>query len=246
MIRQDISRLRKNRGLHFSIGLSISLAFCIMAFNYEVAPPVYHEQEILVIDHDIEFESVITKWPDRKPPPPPQPKLAPIVIPTDDPIPEIFEPEKKFEIETDGKEVVVAKPSPKPMAPPPPKPLPKPQVEEIHKVVQEMPRFGDCEDLKDEKERKICSDRNIMQYVHGQLKYPSMARETGIEGTVVATFVVEKDGSLSNIKIARDIGGGCGDEVIRVLRGMPTWSAGKQQGRKVKVQFNIPVKFQLQ
>ena len=80
MIRRDISRLRKNRGLHFSIGLSISLAFCIMAFNYETKPPVYDEKEVIWIDPDIDTENIATKWPEKKPPPPPKPKLSPLSL----------------------------------------------------------------------------------------------------------------------------------------------------------------------
>ena len=86
MIREDISRLRKNRSLHFSIGLSAALLISIFALNYEVVPPLYTEQEVEWIDNGIDIEPIVTKWPERKPPPPPQPKLSTIIIP--DPTPE--------------------------------------------------------------------------------------------------------------------------------------------------------------
>jgi len=72
-----------------------------------------------------------------------------------------------------------------------------------------------------------------------------MARESGIEGTVYVTFVIERDGSVTDVKILRSIGGGCDDEAIRVVRNMPKWEPGKQRGKPVRVQFNMPIKFTL-
>ncbi|PKP34305.1 MAG: energy transducer TonB, partial [Bacteroidetes bacterium HGW-Bacteroidetes-15] len=66
------------------------------------------------------------------------------------------------------------------------------------------------------------------------------------QGTVYVTFVVEPNGSISNVKLLRDIGGGCGTEAIRVVKAMPKWQPGKQRGKAVRVQFNLPVKFILQ
>jgi protein TonB len=72
-----------------------------------------------------------------------------------------------------------------------------------------------------------------------------MARESGIQGTVYVTFVVEKGGNVSDVKILRGIGGGCDEEAIRVIRAMPRWNPGKQRGKSVRVQFNMPIKFTL-
>jgi protein TonB len=77
------------------------------------------------------------------------------------------------------------------------------------------------------------------------IRYPSLAKDNGIEGTVVVRFIVEKDGSISQPAIIRDIGGGCGAEALRVVKSMPTWLPGKQQGRPVRVQFSLPVQFKL-
>jgi protein TonB len=72
-----------------------------------------------------------------------------------------------------------------------------------------------------------------------------MARESGITGTVYITFVVEKDGSLSDIRALREVGGGCTAEALRVIQTMPRWTPGKQRGVPVRVRINLPVKFML-
>ncbi len=72
-----------------------------------------------------------------------------------------------------------------------------------------------------------------------------MARESGIQGTVYATFVVEPDGRITNVGILRGIGGGCDEEAIRVIRNMPRWKPGKQRSKAVRVQFNMPIRFVL-
>lgn len=76
--------------------------------------------------------------------------------------------------------------------------------------------------------------------------YPYNAKNDFIEGTVIETFVIEADGTLTDIKILRGIGGGCDEESIRVVKLMPKWKAGKLWGKPVRVQYNLPVKFILQ
>lgn len=246
MIREDISRLRKNRGLHFSIGLSTALLLSIFALNYEVATPVYDEQEIEWIDNNVDIEPIVTKWPERKPPPPPQPKLSPIIIPDPDPTPTIDLPEiEKDEVEI-SPTTTVKKPIPVEKTRLPPKPLPEPEVDEILAIAQVMPQFGDCDDIEDDRQRRICSDKNILQYIHSKIKYPSIARENNVQGNVVVTFVIDKKGNLTQPKILREIGAGCGDEVLRVLKDMPKWTAGRQHGKAVNVQFNLPIRFTLE
>ena len=85
----------------------------------------------------------------------------------------------------------------------------------------------------------------LYAFLKENIRYPQQARDNGITGKVYVTFVVEKDGSISNPRLLRDIGGGCGPEAIRVVRMMPRWIPGKLRGETVRVQFNIPVKFTL-
>ena len=84
------------------------------------------------------------------------------------------------------------------------------------------------------------------KFLGKNLRYPPIARENGIQGRVFCTFVVEKDGSLTDIKVARGIGGGCDEEAIRVLRSSPKWNPGVQNGRNVRVSYTVPIFFQLQ
>ena len=86
----------------------------------------------------------------------------------------------------------------------------------------------------------------LMNYLHENLKYPSLAKETGIQGRVFVAFVIETDGSISDVQVLRGIGGGCDQEAIRVVQNMPKWIPGKQRGIPVRVRFNLPIKFTLQ
>jgi TonB family protein len=76
-------------------------------------------------------------------------------------------------------------------------------------------------------------------------KYPSMARENNITGRVIVSFVVEKNGDLTDIKVLRGIGGGCDEEAVRVLKTAPSWKPGIQNGRPVRVAYTMPIFFQL-
>ena len=83
-------------------------------------------------------------------------------------------------------------------------------------------------------------------YIGSHLKYPDAARETNISGTALIEFVVNEDGSVSNASIVRNPGGGCGEEALRMVRSMPKWKPGKQNGVAVKVLFTLPIRFVLQ
>jgi TonB family protein len=85
----------------------------------------------------------------------------------------------------------------------------------------------------------------LSKFLSENLKYPALAKENGIEGRVVLSFIVENDGSLTDVKILRDIGAGCGQEALRLVRTMPKWEPGQHQGRKVRVMFTLPVLFKL-
>ncbi len=86
----------------------------------------------------------------------------------------------------------------------------------------------------------------MYKFIQDNLQYPRLALENAIEGKVYVTFVVEEDGSITNPRILRDIGGGCGREALRVVNLMPKWKPGEQQpGKPVRVQYNLPVEFVL-
>ncbi|MEB0263969.1 MULTISPECIES: TonB family protein [unclassified Mucilaginibacter] len=88
-------------------------------------------------------------------------------------------------------------------------------------------------------------ESKFYKYLQDNVRYPSIARENNVQGRVILTFVVEKDGSLTDIKVVRGIGSGCDEEAIRVLKRSPRWKPGIQNGRPVRVQYSIPVNFTL-
>ncbi len=104
--------------------------------------------------------------------------------------------------------------------------------EEIFVVVEDMPRF-------------VGGDEARIKYLQENLRYPQEAKEKGIQGTVFVTFVVEPDGSISDVRLLRGIGGGCDEEALRVIKNMPRWVPGKQRGEAVRTQFTMPIRFVL-
>jgi TonB family protein len=121
----------------------------------------------------------------------------------------------------------------------------------IYTVAEQPPRFPACERLDTTLDAKSqCAQQALLAFMYENIQYPLEARQNGNEGTVVAGFVVEKDGSLSNFNVLRDIGGGCGMEVLRVLEAMNQigikWVPGQHQGQVVRTQFNLPIRFKLE
>lgn len=109
-----------------------------------------------------------------------------------------------------------------------------------------MPYFVGCDSsLKTLEERRTCSDKVCMQYVAEHLIYPEIALTADIEGTVYVGFDVTAEGKVTNISVLRDIGGGCGDEAIRVVSTMPDWLPARFGNRAVATRMSLPIRFQL-
>ncbi len=102
----------------------------------------------------------------------------------------------------------------------------------IFAVVEDMPTFPG-------------GSKARLSYLSQNIRYPEIARKEGIQGRVYVTFVIEKDGSVDNVRILRGIGFGCDEEAVRVVSSMPKWNPGKQRGQAVRVQFNLPIRFYL-
>jgi protein TonB len=88
-------------------------------------------------------------------------------------------------------------------------------------------------------------DAKFGAYLGKAIRYPAIARENNVQGRVILTFVVERDGSLTDIKVVRGIGSGCDEEAVRALKASPKWKPGIQNGRPVRVQYSVPVAFSL-
>nr|NQU88871.1 energy transducer TonB [Bacteroidota bacterium] len=88
-------------------------------------------------------------------------------------------------------------------------------------------------------------DEAMLKYLSENITYPENARKNGIQGTVYVTFVVEKDGSISDVNILRGLEKECDEVALQAVKNMPAWTTGKQRGKPVRVQFNLPLKFKL-
>ena len=218
--------LEKRRGLYLEIGLVVILCACLVAFNIKSTDA--DETTVFQREAVQEEEEIIIQTQEQELPPPPPPEAPEVTtvleIVSDD---KVIENELVVNAEVDENtqniEIVPV------------------QIEEddeedeitIFTVVENDPEFpGGMEAL--------------YKYLAQNIKYPQLARDNNITGKVYVTFVVERDGSIANPKVLRDIGGGCGAEAIRVIKSMPKWTPGKQRGKAVRVQFNLPVNFSLQ
>ena len=120
------------------------------------------------------------------------------------------------------------------VAAPPPPPAPKPEVAtKVFDVVEEMPSFPG-------------GSAALMSYLSSNTKYPVVAQENGVQGRVIVSFVVERDGSISDVKVARSVDPSLDREAQRVVKSMPKWKPGKQNGSAVRVKYTVPVVFRLQ
>ncbi len=218
--------LESKRIIFKEIGFIITLAIIYLAFGLKTNEKTNFniEQRGVVI---VEEEMIPITEQKIKPPPPPSTIKAVTIIIVDNDI----EVEEDITIDAEAdQETEIDEYIP----PPPAIEIEEETVEEspIFIIVESMPHFPG-------------GDAARIEYLSENLKYPTMARETNIQGKVFVTFVVEKDGSITDVKVLRGIGGGCDDEAIRVIKNMPKWIPGKQRNTPVRVQFNMPIKFML-
>lgn len=213
--------LESKKMLFTQIGLVFALAVVLLAFEWKSFEKQEYDLASRAVDDTPEEMIEITQH--EKPPPPPAPPVQTTVIEI---VEDDMEIEDDIEIDVeDDQETEVQEY------------IPVAEEEEeaeevIFTVVESMPDFpgGDAARIK---------------YLNENIKYPQMARESGIQGRVFVTFVVEKDGNVTDVRVLRGIGGGCDEEAVRVIKNMPKWNPGKQRGKSVRVQFNMPILFKL-
>jgi len=215
--------LENKKGLFLQIGLVLTLAGVLAAFEWKTYDPIQIMDTGRIVVEDEEMVINTETPPPPPPPPPPQEITTELEIVADD---AIIENEIEISAEIDTRTAVEAYVAPV---------IQEEEEEEEHVifiVVEEQPGFPGGEEAR-------------MRYLHQNMRYPTIARESGIQGTIFITFVVERDGSITDVRILRGIGGGCDEEAIRVVQNMPKWAPGKQRGRPVRVQFNMPIRFTL-
>ena len=216
--------LENKKAIFFQIGLVVVLGLTLLAFEWKTYDKKIVEtgtRQAAEVMEEIVMQTQQNTPP--PPPPPPQQQTTVLEIVEND---KVIENEVNINAEADEKTVVEEYKAPVVTE--------EKEVEEaeIFTVVEESPGFPGGDEAR-------------IKFLQENIKYPTMARESGIQGTVYVTFVVERGGNVTDVKILRGIGGGCDEEAIRVIKAMPKWNAGKQRGKPVRVQFNMPIKFTL-
>ncbi len=218
--------LENRRGLYLEIGLVVILVAALVAFNIKSYDQEQVEVVVRTAENEVEDVIIQTQQEELPPPPPPeQPEVTTeLNVIEDDAESENEVDMSSFQRQEEATNIEIT----------PVKVEEEEEEEEqtIFQVVENDPEFpGGVEAL--------------MKYLQQNIKYPQLARENNITGRVYVTFVVERDGSVTGVRVVRDIGGGCGQEAVRVVKAMPKWSPGKQRGKAVRVQYNLPVNFSL-
>lgn len=220
--KSEKADLTKKSSLFFSIGLLFTMSVVLYAFEMKS----YDESIADLTNRGTNtFEEVVEVPPTEQPPPPApvvqQPQI--VEVPDEQEIKEDLKINFDVEVSEDTKveavQVVEA-------------PVEKEDVEQIFSVVEESaaPKGG---------------LQAFYKYVGEKLKYPAQARRMGTEGKVFVEFVVNRDGSLVDVKVMRGIGAGCDEEAIRVVQSAPAWTPGKQRGKPVRQKMVIPINFKL-
>lgn len=112
-------------------------------------------------------------------------------------------------------------------------------------IVEDMPYYIECQNIKDKAEREACTQKMMFQKVGSTIKYPSFARENNIQGTVYVTFRVNTKGEIDDITIKRGVQQTLDEEALRVISKLPSMVPGEQRGKKVNVRYTVPIKFAL-
>ncbi|UZR95659.1 energy transducer TonB [Chondrinema litorale] len=212
--------------LIFRVALIITLLFTISLFEF----PVYEEATLVQLTSDREIVDEMYEIPptEQKQPPPPKVKSPQIVEVAD-------EKEIEYEIEIDldmeaDEETVIEEAQ-------------EIAIEEM--AEEEEEKTEEIFMIVEEPAEPVGGYKEFYAYVSENLKYPRKALEVSVSGKVYIKFIVDKDGSLTNLEVARGIGYGCDEEAIKVLQNAPKWKPGRQRGRNVKQQMIIPIVFKM-
>ncbi len=213
--------LTKKSTFFFSIGLMVTMSLVVTAFEWKD----YDESMVDLMGKSTNtFEETMEVPPTEQPPPPAptiqQPQV--IEVPDEEEIKDDIKVNLDVEVtdETKVEEIVIQAEQP------------KEETDEIFTVVEESatPKGG---------------MQAFYKFVGEKIKYPAQARRMGIEGRVFVEFVINKDGSLSDVRSIKGIGAGCDEEAVRIIQSAPAWNPGKQRGKSVKQRYTLPIIFKL-
>lgn len=209
------------------MGMVVGISVLFFAFEWSSKTKKLDES-IIVQDVLAEEEIEITRRDPAPPPPPPPP------APETPEIIQVVEEKVETRIEINTEDDASKRQMETFVPPPPPKPKVEEEVtEEIFVVVEEQPEFPG-------------GNAAMMKFLSDNIKYPVIAQENGIQGRVITNFVVERDGSITDVQVVRGVDPSLDKEAVRVIQSMPKWKPGKQRGSPVRVRFTLPVVFRLQ
>ena len=224
--------LTRNSAFYFVIGLFAVLLFIFVALEWKSYEGGNEYDISMNVDDQLDEEVPMTEQ--IKTPPPPPPPAAPEVI-------EIVEDEEEIEetviesTESNEEEEVME--------------VDDVEVEELDEdvdvpfaVIENVPVFPGCEN---ESNKRACFNKMMQKHISKNFRYPEIAQEMGVQGRVNIMFVIQKDGSIGNVRM-RGPDKNLEKEAARIIAKLPRMTPGKQRGRAVRVPFSIPITFKLQ
>ena len=217
--------LEGKKGIFFEIGLALALAILLFAFEWKSNTAEVNQFQT-VAEEQIEEEIIPITQQMLKPPPPPPPapKLTDLI--------DIVEDDTMIDEELEIQDA---------------------EDQSENTEIQDVTDFGDYdgEDTGEAEIFVVVEDMpqfpggNVQRWISKNVKYPILAQENGIQGKVFIQFVIEKDGSITDVKVMRGVDASLDKEAIRVVKSMPKWKPGKQRGKPVRVSYTLPINFQL-
>lgn len=230
--KNDSVNLENKKTTFFLIGLVAALALVYSAFEYKL-----YERQLMdlgQVDLGVDDEIIPITQRQQQPPPPPPPAPPEVIqiVENDLEIEELqmetteFDESEEIEFVEEVEE----------------------ETDEIFNfaVVENKPVYPGCEKLATEDERFNCFQSSMMSFIGKNFKFPEMAKTMGIQGRVFVNFVIEKDGSISNVQVARGVDPLLDDEAVRVVKSLPKFTPAKQRGKPVRMQYTVPINAKLQ
>lgn len=213
----------KENNLFFAMGVVVALSVLLVAFEWSSTrstPKIYSSEMLVPEELDIDLT--------RRTPEPPKPQIEPPQVVAPDEIVAVDDPVEHQEIfstedQAEAPKVISVPPAPRFVEEPIESPLDFAQI---------APDF-------------IGGQAALMKFLSENMRYPQVDIEMGNEGRVICTFVVEKDGSITDVKVVRGVSPNLDKEAVRVISEMPNWKPGFQNGKTVRVRFTLPVHFKI-
>ena len=217
--------LEGKKGIFFEIGLTLALAVLLFAFEWKSSTAEVNAfQTVAEAEIEEEIIPITQQMMKPPPPPPPAPKLTDLI--------DIVEDDTNIDEELEIQDA---------------------EDDSENQEVPDVTDFGDYEgeDTGEAQIFQVVEDMpafpgNVTKWISKNVKYPVLAMENGIQGKVYIQFVIEKDGSITDVKVARGVDASLDKEAVRVVKAMPKWKPGKQRGKPVRVSYTVPINFQLQ